>query len=540
MLARLRRPALSFVAAATVAGLLAAPSLAQAATVPTRARQDAGPAPRFVFGTGAAPSRRSVPEIPVRRSTARGDEVAPRTGRTTAPTPPLAPVAAAHFDAIAQQGVNYPADPTGAIGQTNIVTAVNTSVAVYARDGTELLAPTALADLIQPLVEGQQFDPKIVYDQYAQRFVLVWLVRNGRLRRSWINIMTIPDATAGDLSTWCGVKLHGDGVRRNGRQWADYPGLGYDADSVTITTNAFNFARRHGFAYAQIFHIANSQLFPASGACTAPVAYRVFAAESTRNVDGSKAFTIQPAQTEGASNGDQYLVAYDESGSLTVWRLRETVEGLVLKRVGLPVRATKIAPFGTQKGGTLLDDDTWWDPGDLRLVNAFYDADLGRLYTAHAIARDLRPDPVTGGYLESVIRWYEVDPAHRLKASRLGRVGLVGAPETDAGWPAVATDASGNLFVTYSRASQPLGEYPSAWAAEIHPGATRAELTLLTAGTARIEALPGVERWGDFNAINRDPVDGTFVAMVNQYAKADGAGRRTRDWQQTFDLVSDG
>jgi hypothetical protein len=136
-----------------------------------------------------------------------------------------------------------------------------------------------------------------------------------------------------------------------------------------------------------------------------------------------------------------------------------------------------------------------------------------------------------------VIKWYEVHPTRRLRASRLTRSGIVGSPETDAGWPVVATDASGNLFITYSRASKPLGEYLSAWAAEVPPGATAADPVLLSAGTARIEASPGVERWGDFNAINRDPVDGTFVAMVNQYAKSDG-GATTLDWQQTFDLVS--
>lgn len=74
------------------------------------------------------------------------------------------------------------------------------------------------------------------------------------------------------------------------------------------------------------------------------------------------------------------------------------------------------------------------------------------------------------------------------------------------------------------------------WVAEILPGATSAAVAELVPGTARLEALAGVERWGDYNAVNRDPVDPAFVAMVNQYAASDGVGP-TANWQQTVDVV---
>ena len=43
------------------------------------------------------------------------------------------------------------------------------------------------------------------------------------------------------------------------------------------------------------------------------------------------------------------------------------------------------------------------------------------------------------------MRWYAVDPAGVLGRSRVARIGTIGAPETDAGWPSLATDAAGNL-----------------------------------------------------------------------------------------------
>jgi len=219
---------------------------------------------------------------------------------------------------------------------------------------------------------------------------------------------------------------------------------------------------------------------------------------------------------------------------LTVWRLAQTATGLQLKKGTVFTGKVKPAPPGTQGGGSETDPDTWWDTGDLRLINAFYDSDLNGLYAAHVVAKNLGPDTVTGGYLESVARWYEVLPGSRLADSVLSRKGTIGQAETDAGWPVVATDDTGNLFVTYSRASEPLGEFISAWAAEIVPGSTTAVSTLLVAGTAFHDSLNGLERWGDYNGINRDPVHPSYISMVNQVAIAGSK------WQQTVNVVAHG
>lgn len=52
-----------------------------------------------------------------------------------------------------------------------------------------------------------------------------------------------------------------------------------------------------------------------------------------------------------------------------------------------------------------------------------------------------------------------------------------------------------------------------------------------------MEAVPGPERWGNYTGVSRSPVDGAFVALVNQVAVADGGGA-TDVWQETVHLVS--
>jgi hypothetical protein len=408
---------------------------------------------------------------------------------------------------------------------------------VWNLDGTPALAPADL-DTIETTTDGLDlFDPKVVYDPYNSTFVLVYLARRDAPRASFIVLVSIPDATADQTSTWCPTIIPGDQITTDAAQWADYPALGFDGDRVAVSTNQFTFPSSNGsFSYAQLLTFPKTSLYD----CSQTPTETAFAGTKTQNQDGSRAFTIQPAQTVGAAATRQFMLSFQGPGRdsyLTVWRLAEAATGLKLKKATLSTGKTKFAPYGTQGGGSPTDVDTFWDTGDTRLVNAFYDADRNGLYAAHVVARNLGPDTVTGDYLESVVRWYEVLPTGRFADSVLSRKGVIGQAETDAGWPVVATDGSGNLFVTYSRGSEPLGEFISAWAAEIVPGSTTPVSTLLVPGVAVHNTLPGLERWGDYNGINRDPADPSRIAMVNQIATAGSTGS---EWQQTVNVVAHG
>jgi hypothetical protein len=365
-------------------------------------------------------------------------------------------------------------------------------------------------------------------------FVMAFLALNQGERRSWNLLVAIPNATASDQTTWCGSKIVADRLAGDGSQWADYTGLGYDLDRVAITTNMYDFAGGGGFVYAQVLSFPKAELYD----CSRTLTFDTFTAKKTRNPDRTQAFGIQPASSAGTGPRTQYFMSFEARGSRVVlWRLKEAASGAKLVKVALPVSKVREASSATQGGGVLTKPNTWWDPGDLRFVNAFYDADLDRVYAAHTIARNLRPDIVTGRYLEAVVRWYEVKPGVAIANSQVMRYGVVGAPETDAGWPVVATDGSGDLFVAYSRASAVTGEFLSAWVAAIARGATTGESSLLAAGQARMEAVRGPEPWGRSSAIARDPTNPGMMAIVAEYAKTDGSGP-TKDWQETFALVS--
>jgi hypothetical protein len=272
--------------------------------------------------------------------------------------------------------------------------------------------------------------------------------------------------------------------------------------------------------------------------CSRRLTYATFTGRETRNPTGTRAFTLQPAVTVG--DGRSIFLTSLDAGRptfLTLWRLSGKGTAVDLRRVSLRVPTARRPPYGTQGGGALDAANTWWDTGDGRLVSTFADLDRGEVFTAHTVAKDLGPD-VGSAYVESAVRWYAIDPAGALGASRLERVGTIGTPQTDAAWPSLASDVDGNLFVTYARASAITGEFLSAWIAEVPAGMTEAQIELLEAGTARLEAKRGPERWGDYSAMSRDPTDGRFVAAVNQVAVSNGS-ETTRDWRQIVHVVSD-
>ena len=455
---------------------------------------------------------------------------------------------------LAISGQETPSDTTGAVGDTHAVTAVNVDYAVYPKAVTSPSAPLTplvagrLASLFPNLASGRFFfDPKVVYDHYTGRHVLIFLGDKGRKQLdSRIFIVAIPDATASNPGTWCKRVVKGDQIKKDGRQSADYPGLGFDRNNLFITTNQFSVGRGGilAFQYAQILVIGKQSLY----GCQGKLKTAAFGGAETRNPGGSPAFTIMPAVTQSETGqGDaEFLVNFQESSCgpicgkrLTVWRIARKGRRITLARDQVNVPKGRFPPPGTQRDGspTCNPIEHCWEVGDLRLVTAFYDADRGFLYTAHTVAYDVAAGD---GYVEAAVRWYEIAPAP-IRKTRVTRTGILGDSGRDSGWPSVSTDGNGTLFVTYSRGgAPPPGEYISAIAATIPPGALAPDaLTVLAPGEALYVSIPGrPQRWGDYSATNRDPVDPLDVWLVNQYARSDGTPPTTNLWQQTVNRVS--
>jgi hypothetical protein len=487
------------------------------------------PASRVV--SGSAHDRATVLHDPAwPASRAVRDVASPLATRSVARTPTIDPTI--DFDSLGQPLVS-PGDPTGALGPAAIVAAVNVRAAVYDRTGNQLVPPQRLKALANR-PGAVDTDPKVFYDPYDDTYVLVFLVFNDVT--GWIEVVTIPGPTATDMHTWCRTEIPGDQIAGDGKQFADYPTVGFTEQRVTIATNNFAFDLA-GYDYAQIISMRKSQLYD-DPTCSKTVHLDVLGGTQTRDPDGSKAFTIQPVMSIGGSPSTQYLMSVDaeqRSTALVLWRLRFRRGRTFLRKVAIPVARAQLPPLGYQCGSTNRPT-TWWDTGDLRLMNAWYDADRNRIYASHAVEGN-----PGGGVPESVIRWYEVRPAPTLGSSRVTRTGTIATPGHDAAWSSVATTADGRLWVTYARAG--LDECLSSWVANVPRGSTVATKVSVHEGEARYEfsaASPteyGIERWGDYSATNRDPLDPNAIGSFNAYAKSDGGGATSLFMQRVTRLT---
>ena len=232
-----------------------------------------------------------------------------------------------------------PGDPTGATGPTRVVAAVNVRVGVYDRTGSTLLAPLRLRSMSHQLAGLSETDPKVVYDAYDDVFVLTFLAYDSS--EGYIEVVTIPSATAEDPGTWCRTHMVGDQVRNGTHEFADYPSVGFTANRVVVTTNNFGF-NDGPFRYAQVISMPKGALYD-DPSCTKTVPIEVLGESKTKNPDGSKAFTLQAAQSVGGAPTDQFLVSLEPKASsarLVLWRLR-MVSGTAQDRQDRRARAAR-------------------------------------------------------------------------------------------------------------------------------------------------------------------------------------------------------
>ncbi len=147
-----------------------------------------------------------------------------------------------------------PPDSSGAAGPDHVVSVTNVSIQFHGKDGSVLLGPTGISlesfftvtgcPLLDP--PNFTFDPKVLYDQHADRFLVVTLEREDILAfgdptndsRILLAVSDDADPTGSWTCTTIASKLMIGGLDR----WADYPGFAIDEEVVYITTNMFAFA----------------------------------------------------------------------------------------------------------------------------------------------------------------------------------------------------------------------------------------------------------------------------------------------------------
>lgn len=497
------------------------PAIRGTTSSPPQSFSPSGPLPRAPEVTNQRPrpalSRYPIPdsdfqarqqyaEQPTAPASQPGDKPDATIASDLAPTPaPAAPAAPAPALLTTFTGISFtgwaPPDCAIAAGPTDVLVVVNSSVALYDKGGNQRWQMTLDQWFANVVQQHKIFDPRTLYDQYADRWVLV----AGALgpNNTQISLFLLSDsATNAPNGNWHNYALDAtvDGTVQT-NNWGDYPTLGVDDKALYITANMFVF--NGNFAYAKIRIIDKTGPYAGN-----PVSFTDI--PNLKDPNNASVFTVQPCHTYGPNPQAQYFVSavFPGSNELVLWTLTNPLAAApTITAQTVPVSAYDLPPKAQQQtGGNLIDT------GDTRLQNTVFRD--GSVWTAMT-TRHNWGEPQN----RSALHWFQIDPVD-LSGPALQQEGIYGASGTHYYYPAVMPNDPGALAVVFCRSSDTefVGAHVSGRASADAAGTLRPSAPM-QAGLANYTSL---QRWGDYAGIGLDPADPTIVWTYTEFADAAG------------------
>ena len=398
------------------------------------------------------------------------------------------------------------------------------------------------------------FDPKVIYDQYAQRFVVVALERTATASTI---VVAISQTSNPNLGWWVSainakMTFFNIPLGANCNHWADYPGLAVDDKAVYITNNMFTLGDDGcpfgWYGGGRLWIVDKASYGGPNG--SVPGNTTVWDAMSLAGLAGtSQWFTQQPAHMFGppppfGSNGwplGTWLVGYDCFWDGLGNELVPVVEVEdPLGANGGPFFTANFVFSGDIEGGpeagwpALPDapqagldigglDNQLIEVNDRRALNAVWRDNC--LYTVAEIEPWLgNPD---GG--QTTVHWWRIDTSLGTAGMTVADQGNIGAedlgPETYTFMPQVMVDCGKNMTVGFaaSNANIYCGAYYASRNFTDAPGFIGPTCTL-RAGLDHYKRFFGGtrNRWGDYSGLALCPVDEATFWIYNEYAGQQG------------------
>jgi hypothetical protein len=417
-------------------------------------------------------------------------------------------------------GGTEPPDTSIAVGPNQVVETVNTTIAIYNKTTGALQSETPLATFFSPVgATANLFDPVVVYDPLAQRFIVCVAEEIDSPQQSYLDlaVSNSSDPTQGF------VQMHRLNVLRHDAAGhalnGDYPTIGYNADAYVITSNMYPFGNSTQFDHVLVVTIPKSSVLG-----TNPSTFTDNLIDRPANID----FSLSAAQEVDAGPGAPiWFVEEDMSGStgLNVVAMTNVLSANPsFTTYDLPVPAYAAAVSPHQPGGTLFSSGAL----DSRILGA------------ELRGTTLVASQTVGSGADDHARWYQFTIAS-------GTPALVQSGEIDAGagvdtfTPAIGIAPNGAIGIAFIESSS--SQFMSVYVAgrlPSDPVGTMSPPVLLQAGVQNYNGTRG----GDYSGLGIDPVDGSFWG-ASEFANTESTNWGT--WiaklnlkfiQQTYPLMT--
>lgn len=415
---------------------------------------------------------------------------------------PFTPVVGTSFEGLGQGQYGFsitgaPPDTEGTVGATQYVQWVNTSFAIFNKTSGALIAgPTAGNTLWSGFGGGCQTnndgDPIVLYDKAAQRWVFSQFSVSTTPYLQCIAVSTTSDAT-GTYNRYSFQYGNFD----------DYPKMAVWSDGYYETFNMFN-----GNTFVGADACAYNRTAMLAGSAATQVCFQ----------QGSSVGGLLPSDIDGATAppaGSPNYMLYYGTNNLNLYKFHVDFNMPSNSTFTGPTVISVAAFSPLCGGGTCVPQ-----PGTTQQLDSLADRLMYRLaYRNFGTHESLVTNHSVVAGSAGGVRWYEIqNPSGTPTVAQQSTF----APDSNYRWMgSIATDQAGDMAVGYSVSSSSVnpsvrytGRVPTDPA-----GTMEAEVNVVT-GTG--SQTTGLSRWGDYSAMQVDPVDDCTFWYTQEYMKTNG------------------
>jgi hypothetical protein len=385
----------------------------------------------------------------------------------------------------------FPADVSLAAGFEHLVQMTNNHVAIFSKTGTQI-SSNSLNGFWSPLNVTNAFDPKIVYDHFANRWIAI-TPYNARTANSAIGVAVSQnhDPTGG----WSYYFVKAD---PNSNEWFDYPSVGFTTDKIVFSGNMlFNTGNN---TESKTYVLDKAAFYNG----TPPSSINTFAisiSDAVRNVHPSINFDNNATSyciEQSVGSGKNSLYTIIGSASAPIWTYMGEID---FSSMGF---MSGVADAPQRDTSALLD------MGDSKVLGCILRN--GHLYFTNPVSNN---SPLQTG----------VDVAYINASSLTGGFKLrwMSSPEYF-GYPNITVNKNGEVLGSVGRFSATT--YASSGYIYWNPGTQVNYIGTVKNGEGHVAARDsrGRNRWGDYSGASLDPSDEESAWISSDYGRVNNGG----------------
>ena len=400
-----------------------------------------------------------------------------------------------------------PPDVSMALGVDHMVMAINTGILITNKN-TGYIDSIANTTFWGSLGFTDLFDPKIMYDQVSNRWIMC-IVAQRRVAASAICLAV--SETADPTANWYVYYADADGADT---YWFDYPSMGFSSDKIVITGNLFaNLNDANGPVRMFIFNKIDL--------------YNGIISAFINTIDNSSIFTLLPA-TQFDAGAD--VVCITQQDGATGKLSKYIISGAAATATIGAAATVDYAVAWTSPPGDMLPQtgtSVKINGGSSRVLSFVIRNNIG--YVAFNGAYPSNTPTYMGATFCSLNN----------ATNAAGDIAVFTDPAGSwmTAFPNLIVTSNGTILISYSYFST--SSYGSAAVGIWNPtdGAFSNASTIVTKFGTDIydRVFGGRNRWGDYSGIGLDPTDDKTVWLASQYARnRDPAPSNASRWGTWF------